>query len=44
MVERRLQTARAEMDLAGTFDHVLVNHEVDSTADELVSLLVGPQH
>ena len=42
VVERRLQTARAEMDLADTFDHVLVNHEVDSTADELVSLLVGP--
>jgi guanylate kinase len=44
VVERRLQTARAEMDLADTFDHVLVNHEVDSTADELVSLLVGPDH
>ena len=42
VVERRLLTARAEMDLADTFDHVLVNHEVDSTADELVSLLVGP--
>ena len=35
VVERRLLTARAEMDLADTFDHVLVNHEVDSTADEL---------
>lgn len=44
VVERRLETARAEMDLADTFDHVLVNHEVDSTADELVSLLVGPDH
>ncbi|GAB11052.1 guanylate kinase [Gordonia araii NBRC 100433] len=44
VVTRRLETARAEMALADTFDHVLVNHEVDSTADQLVSLLVGPDH
>ena len=42
VVARRLETARAEMDLADTYDHRLVNHEVDSTANELVSLLVGP--
>ncbi|MFT4201316.1 guanylate kinase [Gordonia sp. (in: high G+C Gram-positive bacteria)] len=42
VVQRRLETARAEMELAHTFDHTLVNHEVDSVADQLVSLLVGP--
>ena len=42
VVARRLETARAEMDLADTFDSVLINREVDSTADRLVSLLVGP--
>ncbi|QKT07285.1 guanylate kinase [Gordonia sp. X0973] len=42
VVERRLATARAEMELADQFDHTLVNHEVDSVADQLVSLLVGP--
>ncbi|GED97905.1 guanylate kinase [Gordonia crocea] len=41
VVARRLETARAEMELAHTFDHTLVNSEVDSTADRLVSLLVG---
>ncbi len=44
VVQRRLATARAEMALADTFDHTLVNHEVDSVADQLVSLLVGPVH
>lgn len=43
VVARRLETARAEMELAHTFDHTLVNSEVDSTADRLVSLLVGPE-
>ncbi|MFT3900022.1 MAG: guanylate kinase [Gordonia sp. (in: high G+C Gram-positive bacteria)] len=42
VIERRLETARAEMELAHTYDHTLVNREVDSVADKLVSLLVGP--
>ncbi|GAC68789.1 guanylate kinase [Gordonia soli] len=41
-VERRLTTARAEMEAASQFDHVLVNSEVDQVAHQLVSLLVGP--
>lgn len=41
-VQRRLTTARAEMAAKDEFDHVLINHEVDRTAHELVSLLVGP--
>lgn len=38
-VERRLQTARVEMDAASEFDEVVVNDEVGRTVDELVSLL-----
>ncbi|GAA1480696.1 guanylate kinase [Gordonia sinesedis] len=41
-VERRLATARTEMAARGEFDHVLVNTEVDPVAEQLVSLLVGP--
>jgi guanylate kinase len=40
-VARRLDTARTEMAAQHEFDHVLVNHEVDQVASELVSLLVG---
>lgn len=40
-VARRLETARVEMAARNEFDHVLVNHEVDQVASELVSLLVG---
>nr|WP_051122170.1 guanylate kinase [Nocardia sp. 348MFTsu5.1] len=40
VIERRLQTARAELDSADEFDHVLVNDEVDSVAHKLLSLLV----
>lgn len=40
VIERRLQTARAELDSAGEFDHVIVNDEVDSAAQQLLSLLV----
>lgn len=40
-VERRLSTARTEMDAVDEFEHVLVNSEVDQVADRLVSLLVG---
>jgi guanylate kinase len=39
-IERRLQTAKAELDSADEFDHVVVNDEVDSVAQQLVSLLV----
>jgi guanylate kinase len=39
-IERRLLTAKAELDSAGEFDHVVVNDEVDSVAQQLVSLLV----
>lgn len=41
-VARRLETARVEMASKDSFDDVLVNHEVDQVATELVSLLVGP--
>ncbi|MCB1295367.1 MAG: guanylate kinase [Gordonia sp.] len=40
-VERRLTTARTEMDAVDEFEHVLVNTEVDQVAERLVSLLVG---
>lgn len=40
--QRRLATAKSEMDAQGEFDHVVVNTEVDSAARQLVSLLVGP--
>jgi guanylate kinase len=40
VIARRLQTARAELDSADEFDHVVVNDEVDSVAKHLVSLLV----
>lgn len=40
IIERRLATARAELDSAGEFDHVIVNDEVDSVANQLLSLLV----
>jgi guanylate kinase len=40
VIERRLQTARAELDSAGEFDHVIVNDEVDAAARQLLSLLV----
>jgi len=43
VIERRLATARTEMAARGEFDHVIVNSEVDQAADELVSLLVGPE-
>ncbi|ANY26029.1 guanylate kinase [Gordonia terrae] len=42
-VERRLATARTEMAAQDEFDHVIVNSEVDRAADQLVSLLVGPE-
>lgn len=41
VIERRLTTARRELDARPEFDHILVNDEVDRSARELVSLLVG---
>lgn len=40
-IERRLATARVEMDAIDEFQHVVVNHDVDASARELVNLLVG---
>ena len=40
--ERRLETARAELAAESEFDVTIVNHEVHSAADELVTLMVGP--
>lgn len=40
-VQRRLQTARTELDARDEFDTVIVNEDVDRACDELVSLLVG---
>lgn len=41
-IERRLETARAEMAAQGEFQHVVVNDDVDGAAQQLVNLLVGP--
>ncbi|MEL4505836.1 guanylate kinase [Luteococcus sp. H138] len=37
--ERRLETAREELARKGEFDHVVVNHEIDQTVQDLVGLL-----
>jgi guanylate kinase len=41
VVERRLATARVELEAQDEFDVVVVNEDVSRTCDELVSLLVG---
>ncbi|WP_101949811.1 guanylate kinase [Mycobacterium sp. 3519A] len=41
VMARRLDTARAELAAQGDFDEVVVNSELESACDELVSLLVG---
>lgn len=38
-VERRLQTARTELDAAREFDHLVVNDRLGETVDQLVVLL-----
>lgn len=43
VVRRRLETARAELDAQGEFDHVVVNDELEVALGELVGLLVGPE-
>lgn len=42
VIARRLETALVEMAAQEYFDVVLVNHQVESTCAELVSLLVAP--
>nr|WP_308205233.1 guanylate kinase [Mycolicibacterium frederiksbergense] len=41
VMARRLETARAEMAAKSDFDQVVVNRQLESACDELVSLLVG---
>ncbi|MFG1933597.1 guanylate kinase [Mycobacterium sp. NPDC048908] len=41
VMARRLATARAELAAQGDFDVVVVNSELESACNELVSLLVG---
>ncbi|MFM6971363.1 MAG: guanylate kinase [Rhodoluna sp.] len=36
---KRLETARAELDAAGEFDHVVINNEVARCAEEVVELM-----
>ena len=40
-MNRRLATARAELAAQDDFDTVVVNSQLESACDELVSLLVG---
>ena len=40
-IDRRLTTARAEMAAQGDFDRVVVNSELESACQELVTLLQG---
>lgn len=42
VVERRLTTAREEMDAQDEFDTVVVNDDISESVDKLVQLLVGP--
>ncbi|GAC57325.1 guanylate kinase [Gordonia hirsuta DSM 44140 = NBRC 16056] len=41
-IERRLATAKVEMEAQGEFGHVVVNDDVDASAQQLVNLLIGP--
>lgn len=40
-IERRLATARTELDAQGEFDHIIVNDNVEEAAQALVALLSG---
>ncbi|GAA1014530.1 guanylate kinase [Nocardiopsis tropica] len=42
VIDRRLETARAEMATRDDYDAVVVNDDLDRAVAELVSLLVGP--
>ncbi|AVM00610.1 guanylate kinase [Gordonia iterans] len=41
VIERRLTTAKVEMDAVDEFQHVVVNDDVDASARQLVNLLIG---
>ncbi|MFT3662486.1 MAG: guanylate kinase [Gordonia sp. (in: high G+C Gram-positive bacteria)] len=41
VIERRLATAKVEMDAQDEFAHVVVNDDVDASAEKLVNLLIG---
>ncbi|WP_336819955.1 guanylate kinase [Gordonia sp. MMO-8] len=43
VIARRLETARVEMAARDEFRHVVVNDDVDTSAEELLNLLVGPR-
>jgi len=38
-VERRLQTARRELELVGEYDHVVINDDVPRATDEIVAVI-----
>ena len=38
-VERRLETAKRELELVGEYDHVVLNDDVSRATDELVSII-----
>ncbi len=38
-VERRLQTAKRELELVGEYDHVVINDDVSRATDELVTII-----
>lgn len=40
-VERRLATARTELDAIDEFDHVIVNDDVDAAVEQLAAILLG---
>lgn len=40
-IERRLATARTELDAIGEFDHVVINDDVDHAVDQLVAIITG---
>ncbi|APU14505.1 MULTISPECIES: guanylate kinase [Actinoalloteichus] len=42
VVRRRLETARRELAAQGEFDVVVVNEDVDHAAEQLLTLLTGP--
>lgn len=38
-IQRRLQTAKTEVAMAGLYDYIVVNEDIDSAVDELISIL-----
>lgn len=42
VIDRRIETARGEMQARDEFDYVVVNDDLEQAVNELVSLLVGP--